>query len=82
MKNGEVCRSNAVQFAETGLLVSRKAADEGIEVGDHGLILLDDLYAVSFDFIVAACSIYIPYWRRPGKLAAVLPCAGWRVTSR
>ena len=82
MKNGEICRSNAVQFAETGLLVSRKAANEGIEVGDHGLVLLNDLDAVSSDSIVAACSIYIPYWRRPGKLFAVPPCAGWRVTSR
>jgi hypothetical protein len=36
-------RSDAVQFAEAGWLVRWQAADEGIEVWDHALVLLDDL---------------------------------------
>jgi hypothetical protein len=36
-------RSNAVQGPEEGLLIRWEASKEGVEVGNHALVLLDDL---------------------------------------
>jgi hypothetical protein len=40
-------RSNAVLFAELGLLVLRQTSQKSIEVWDHSLVLLDNLAIIS-----------------------------------
>jgi hypothetical protein len=45
-------RSNAVQGPEEGLLVRWEASKEGVEVGDHALVLLDDLMTM-----LARCNV-------------------------